>query len=185
MLTEGVAQAIEKARQTGGIHTDELLTGLSLGIVASFDVVPPKNRKNMVEEVEGDDACECIPDFVSAISYLQARDLLHNEIRPCDFWGSLNPTHFEALDALNKLFTIAQAWNIRDGFVPDFSNRGQKKWFPWFTYEKATKRFVFSSTVYTPTSAFANIGSRLCFKTQGRAEQFGKQFADLYNKVFL
>lgn len=139
----------------------------------------------MVEEVEEDDACECIPDFVSAISYLQARGLLNKEIRPCDFWGSLNPKHFEALDALNKLFTIAQAWNIRDGFVPDFSNRGQEKWFPWFTYEKATERFVFSSTVYTPASAFANIGSRLCFKTQGRAEQFGKKFADLYNKVFL
>jgi hypothetical protein len=139
----------------------------------------------MVEKVEEDDACECIPDFVSAIAFLQARDLLHKEIRPCDFLGSLNPKHFEALDALNKLFTIAQAWNIMDGFVPDFSNRGQEKWFPWFTYEKATERFVFSSTVYTPASAFANIGSRLCFKTQERAEQFGKQFADLYNKVFL
>ena len=139
----------------------------------------------MVEEVEEDNACECIPDFVSAIAFLQTRGLLRKEIHPCDFWGSPNPTHFEALDALNKLFTIAQAWNIMDGFVPDFSNRRQKKWFPWFTYEKATERFVFSSTVYTTASTFANIGSRLCFKTQERAEQFGKQFADLYNKVFL
>ena len=48
-LTEGVARAIEKACQTGGIHTDELLAGLSLNIVISFDVVSPKNRKNMVE----------------------------------------------------------------------------------------------------------------------------------------
>lgn len=139
----------------------------------------------MVEEVKEDDAYECIPDFVSAIAFLQARGLLHKEIRPCDFLESLNPTHFEALEALNKLFTIAQAWNIMDGFVPDFSNRGQEKWFPWFTYEKATERFVFSSTVYTSASAFANIGSRLCFKTQERAEQFGKQFSNLYNKVFL
>lgn len=139
----------------------------------------------MVEEVEEDGARECIPDLVSAIAFIQTRGLLRKEIRPCDFWGSLNPTHFEALDALNKLFTIAQAWNIRDGFVPDFLNRGQEKWFPWFTYEKATERFVFSSTVYTSASAFANIGSRLCFKTQERAEQFGKQFAGLYNKVFL
>ena len=51
MLSEGVAQAIEKACQTGGIHTDELLIGLSLGIAASFDVVSPKNRKNMVERL--------------------------------------------------------------------------------------------------------------------------------------
>ena len=139
----------------------------------------------MVEEVEEDNACECIPDFVSAIAFLQARDLLHKEIRPCDFWGSLNPKHFEALDALNKLFTIAQAWNIMDGFVPDFSDWGQGKWFPWFKYDKDAAGFVFAYTARTPSSAGANFGSRLCFKSSERAAQFGKQFTDLYNKVFL
>lgn len=97
----------------------------------------------------------------------------------------INPKRIEAQLALNKLVSMAEAWNKLDGFVPDFSNRRQKKWFPWFTYEKATERFVFSSTVYTSASAFANIGSRLFFKTQERAEQFGKQFINLYNKVFL
>lgn len=97
----------------------------------------------------------------------------------------INPKHIKALVALNKLFTIAQAWNEADEFVPDFSDCGQKKWFPWFAYEKATKRFVFSSTAYAPASAFANFGSRLCFNTSERAEQFGRQFADLYNMVFL
>lgn len=139
----------------------------------------------MVEEVEEGDACECIPDFVSAIAFLQARGLLHKEIRPCDFLGSLNPTHFEALEALNKLFTIAQAWNIMDGFVPDFSDWGQGKWFPWFKYDKDAAGFVFAYTARTPSSAGANFGSRLCFKSSERAAQFGKQFADLYNKVFL
>lgn len=51
MLTEGVAQAVEKACQTGVIHTDELLAGLSIGIVASFEVISDKNRKKMVEEL--------------------------------------------------------------------------------------------------------------------------------------
>lgn len=139
----------------------------------------------MVEEVKEDDAYECIPDFVSAIAFLQARGLLHKEIRPCDFLGSFNPTHFEALEALNKLFTIAQAWNIRDGFVPDFSDWGQGKWFPWFKYDKDAAGFVFAYTARTPSSAGANFGSRLCFKSSERAAQFGKQFADLYNKVFL
>ena len=139
----------------------------------------------MVEEVEEDDACECIPDFVSAIAFLQTRGLLRKEIRPCDFWGSLNPTHFEALDALNKLFTIAQAWNIMDGFVPDFSDWEQDKWFPWFVYDKDAAGFVYASADTAPTTAAANVGSRLCFKTSERAAQFGKQFADLYNKVFL
>ena len=139
----------------------------------------------MVEEVEEDDACECIPDFVSAIAFLQTRGLLRKEIRPCDFWGSLNPTHFEALDALNKLFTIAQAWNIMDGFVPDFSDWEQDKWFPWFVYDKDAAGFVCAYTSNAPSSARAYFGFRLCFKSSARAAQFGKQFADLYNKVFL
>lgn len=50
-MTEGVARAIEKAVQEGGIRTDELLIGLSLGVVVSFEVISPKNRKKMVEEL--------------------------------------------------------------------------------------------------------------------------------------
>lgn len=139
----------------------------------------------MVKEVEEDDACECIPDFVSAIAFLQARDLLHKEIRPCDFLWSLNPKHFKALDALNKLFTIAQAWNTMDGFVPDFSNWGQEKWFPWLKYDKEAGGFVCERVHCTATLAYAYLGSRLCFKSPVRAKQFGEQFIDLYNKVFL
>ena len=98
---------------------------------------------------------------------------------------SLNPSHIEALIALNELFTIAQAWNKKDGFVPDFSNRNQWKYFPWFTYNNDAACFVYASTHYTATTALANIGYRLCFESESRAEQFGKLFAHLYNKVFL
>ena len=34
-------------------------------------------------------------------------------------------------------------------------------------------------------SVSACFGFRLCFKTQERAEQFGRQFVNLYNQVFL
>lgn len=50
-LTEGVMRAIEKAGQKDGMRTDELLAGLTLGIVTSFEAVSPKNRKNMVEKL--------------------------------------------------------------------------------------------------------------------------------------
>lgn len=50
-LTEGVMWAIEKAGQKDGMRTDELLAGLTLGIVTSFEAVSPKNRKNMVEKL--------------------------------------------------------------------------------------------------------------------------------------
>ncbi len=99
--------------------------------------------------------------------------------------SEINPKHIEALSALNKLFTIAQAWNKEDGFVPDFSDWNQNKWFPWFKYDEDAAGFVYAGTSYAPTYAYALIGSRLCFKSSARAAQFGKQFEDLYNKVFL
>ena len=98
---------------------------------------------------------------------------------------SLNPAHVEALIALNELFTIAQAWNKADDFVPDFSNRNQVKWFPWFVYKPERAGFVFASTNHAPSLTIALIGSRLCFKTANRARQFGEQFIDLWNKVLL
>lgn len=99
--------------------------------------------------------------------------------------SEVNPKHLDALIALNKLMTIAEAWNKEDGFVPDFSDWNQDKWFPWFKYDEDAAGFVYSSMNNATTHAYAASGSRLCFKSSERAEQFGRQFADLYNKVFL
>lgn len=98
---------------------------------------------------------------------------------------ALNPSHVEALIALNELFTIAQAWNKADDFVPDYSDRRQAKWFPWFVYDKDRAGFVYAITNTTPSNTTADFGSRLCFKTANRARQFGEQFIDLWNKVLL
>lgn len=98
---------------------------------------------------------------------------------------ALNPNHVEALIALNELFTIAEAWNKADDFVPDFSNGNQDKWFPWFYYDKDAAGFVSAHTHVTPSYTVAHFGSRLCFKTANRARQFGKQFIELWNKVLL
>ena len=99
--------------------------------------------------------------------------------------SEIAPKHIKALIALNKLFTIAEAWNKADGFVPDFSDDTQCKYFPWFAYNNYAGCFVSESASYTLKTADACIGSRLCFKTRERAEQFGKKFADLYNKIFI
>ena len=98
---------------------------------------------------------------------------------------ALNPNHVEALIALNELFTIAEAWNKADDFVPDYSNRDQCKWFPWFVYDKDAAGFVFADTADAPSATTAYFGSRLCFKTANRARQFGNQFIELWNKVLL
>lgn len=152
----------------------------------------------VLEEVECKDVNETITDFESARKALGGKpnadlyvvkrnrsEKVANLEDTARLVTDINPKHLKALIALNKLFTIAQAWNKEDGFVPDFSDWNQEKWFPWFKYDEDVAGFVFASTASTPADAYAPFGSRLCFKTKTRAEQFGQQFTELYNKVFL
>ena len=152
----------------------------------------------VLEEVECKEVNEVITDFESARKALGGKPnadftvskkiLSGNVVQLNDvarLVTDINPMHIEALIALNELFTIAQAWNKEDGFVPDFSDWNQDKWFPWFKYDKDAAGFVCAFTDAAPTGADAHFGSRLCFKSSARAAQFGKQFAHLYNKVFL
>ena len=151
-----------------------------------------------LEEIEEKDINEVVTNFDEARKYLHgkpngdftvSKKMLSGNSLPLDgvtnLVKDLNPRHLNALVALNKLFTIADAWNKADGFVPDFSNSRQYKYFPWFVYNKDAAGFVYAYTNYTASNTAAIIGSRLCFKTANRARQFGEKFADLYNQVFL
>ena len=144
-----------------------------------------------IEEVEYKEVNEKITDFESAKKYLVGNtndDFIVDKerfsksvvkIKKAEMLiKELNPKHIEVLIAVNRLLTIAEAWNKADGFAPDFFDMEQDKWYPTFEYYKE-KGLVFHRTV---TKVF---GSKLCFKTSERAEQFGKQFEELYNKVFL
>ena len=151
-----------------------------------------------LEEVEVEEINEIVLSFDDARAYLNGKPnndftvskkvLSGNCVQLADvarLVQDVNPNHIKALVALNELFTIAEAWNKADDFVPDFSNSMQDKWFPWFVYDKGAAGFVSASTIYAPSCTSAYFGSRLCFKTRNRAIQFGKQFVDLYNQVFL
>ena len=151
-----------------------------------------------LEVVECQDVNETITNFDEARAFLGGKPnndytvskkvLSGNCVQLADVTRlvqDVNPKHIKALIALNELFTIAQAWNKADDFVPDFSNSMQDKWFPWFIYDKGAAGFVYAATHFTPSYTYANIGSRLCFKTRNRAIQFGKRFVGLYNQVFL
>lgn len=141
----------------------------------------------ILEEVECGDINEVITDFESAREMLglKALGFLNKFDDVTKLISDINPKHIEALIALNELFTIAEAWNKEDEFVPDFSDWNQDKWFPWFKYDEDVAGFVYASTASTPADAYPPFGSLLCFKTSERAAQFGKLFAELYNKVFL
>lgn len=150
-----------------------------------------------VEEIDTKDVNEYITNFEKArqvlelepnISFSVIKDLrgnsavLHEKI--ARFAKEINPKYLDALIALNKLFTIAAAWNKLDDFVPDFSNWSQNKWIPSFGQMTVTKRLELS-TACMFSEINESFGPRLCFKTRERAWQFGTQFLDLYNQVFL
>ena len=146
-----------------------------------------------VEEVDVKEVNEIITDFEcakSAIIRVSPEDFIfsgknkQHEVN-ARFVSEINFRHLKALAALNKLFSIAQAWNKEDRFVPDFSNENQGKWFPLFRYDMKLEKFICSSVICSSLGGNAYWGSRLCFKTYERAEQFGKQFEDLYNDVFI
>ena len=146
----------------------------------TMDVVEVEEKKedNDIEK-DFEDAREKLDSFnVTSDEAAKHFDSLAQLIR------NANPRHIKALIALNKLFTIAEKWNKEDGFVPDFSNKGQWKYFPWFEYSKESAGFVYA-TANTASDAHTCIGSRLCFKSESRAEEFGKKYVDLYNEVFL
>lgn len=151
----------------------------------------------ILEEVYVKDVNETVTDFNSArkalggkpnADFTVAKMILSGNVVQLEDVARLvtdiNPKHIEALIALNKLFTIAEAWNKEDGFVPDFSNWEQDKWFPWFKYDEVAAKLIYVNTGSTSID-IPVFGSHLCFKTPERAAQFGKQFVDLYNEVFL
>lgn len=78
--------------------------------------------------------------------------------------------------AYKKLKLIACALN--EGWVPDWTNSNEYKWWPYFKY---TAGFGFSCTLYGGWSSGALVGSRLVFKTKELAVYAAEQFKDIYN----
>ena len=174
---EAMNEEIDRYNELHGLTEEEGLSPFDF----TMDVVEVEDKKedNGIEK-DFEDAREELDSFkVTSDEAAKHFDSLAQLIR------NANPRHIKALIALNKLFTIAEKWNKEDGFVPDFSNKGQWKYFPWFKYEGEAAGFVFANTNITASSASANFGSLLCFKSESRAEEFGKKYADLYNEVFL
>lgn len=147
----------------------------------------------ILEEVYVKDVNETVTDFNSARKALGLKPNVAYIPKSGDvkrLVTDINPKHIEALIAINKLFTIAEAWNNEDGFVPNFSDMEQDRWFPLFKHKKDATGLVFAYSCNAWSCLLTDeyvviVGSRLCFKSSERAAQFGKQFVDLYNKVFL
>jgi len=95
---------------------------------------------------------------------------------------SMIPEEFrKPLIATYKLFIVFKA--INDGWIADYSNSSQWKYYPWFRV--LSSGFGFSNSYYYCDSAATHFGSRLCTDTSEKALYMAKQFEDLYKDLFL
>lgn len=130
------------------------------------------NPKTFRIEDIGKDISEIAISFRSAIDYL-----LEDTHRP---YLHTTTKHISKLDAFNSLIILAESWNEFDEFYPDWEDHRQEKHYPSFAFKNG--KFEFSHVSFqrrVVNTHVVNFG----FKTEERAEQFGRQFIDLFRVV--
>lgn len=83
--------------------------------------------------------------------------------------------------AFHQLTVICEVLN--EGWVGDYSDSSQRKYYPWFEWKKAQSGFGFSDTYFGCTYSVSDVGSRLSFRTSELAEYAGKTFIEIYNQL--
>ena len=83
------------------------------------------------------------------------------------------------LNTCLKISIITRALN--EGWKPDYSNKSQRKYYPYFEY-KGASGFVFYVANCSCEHAATGCGVRQVFKTEDRAKHAGRQFAKEYNE---
>jgi hypothetical protein len=79
--------------------------------------------------------------------------------------------------AYKKLKVVIRA--INQGWIPDWNNTDQYKWWPWFVLSSG---FGFSRSDYGYGRTSTLVGSRLCFESEEKSNYAAKQFIDLYEE---
>lgn len=79
-----------------------------------------------------------------------------------------------------KLKIITKAINGR--WTIDWNNPDQPKWYPWF---RLSSDFGFYASHFGYGYSRAGSSSRLCFKSEEKADYAGKQFTEIYKQFLL
>lgn len=74
---------------------------------------------------------------------------------------------------------------LNEGWVPDYGNKSQPKYYVWMEYDRALSAFRFGHTYGAYTVAGSAAGSRHVFKTAELAKYFVTQFNTLVNQILL
>lgn len=86
----------------------------------------------------------------------------------------------DAANAFTMLDIITES--LLEGAKLDWTNSGQRKWYPYFNDYKPGSGFRFGDSHYAWTNTHATGGARLCVDTQEKANYLGTQFIDIWNK---
>lgn len=91
---------------------------------------------------------------------------------------SIPEYHRKAVLAHYQLIIIAEALNV--GWVPDWDNGDERKYYPWFDMEGGFQ-FVGVDDYYL----YGDVSSRLCFKSRELAQYAAETFIDLFKDYFV
>ncbi|CAM3555055.1 hypothetical protein ELOC111193_10640 [Elizabethkingia occulta] len=80
--------------------------------------------------------------------------------------------------AYKQIKLIASALN--EGWVPDWNDRNQTKYYPWFRMGSSSGGFSYGD--YDCVRSLSLVGSRLCYKSSELAKYAGTQFISIYKK---
>lgn len=123
----------------------------------------------------------------------------------CEDWSK--DSDIADVIAYHKLRIITAALN--EGWQPQFTQE-EERWYPWFcfwtddeledkgiewekqyallsfdAYQGDWGGFASARSSYAPSHTAANVGSRLCYKSEALADYSGRQFADLWADFYL
>ena len=152
--------------QIEGVELKNATVDLEKGVV-----VAEYGQEDIEEDAEKD-ISEIATDFKSAVDYLC------EDTHP--FTMGMTKKHSSKLSALNHLMILSEAWNSFDEFKPDWEDSNQDKYYPIFEFINGKLE---SSHAGFARCILDTHSSSFTFKSAERAEQFGKQFIDLFKIV--
>lgn len=74
---------------------------------------------------------------------------------------------------------------LNQGWKPDFKNKNQPKYYPYFEMINSGFRFCGADCGYGCDCAGTGLGSRLCYETAELAEHAGRAFLSYYEKLII
>ena len=91
----------------------------------------------------------------------------------------------EGLDPDEKAYRIIKllAKTLNEGWIPNWDNSNENKYFPWFYMDGGSSGFRFGGRVIW--LSHSSVGSRLCFKSSAMANHAGRNFTEVYKRLMV